>query len=301
MNYDLTAVRHAFAAVLLICGVLPVAADMTILPDKPIWSASDARTPKLAKGGPNMAFELATVPTNKGPRPLLFIAFRFAETFADRFSQAMPAPIFVAAVNRATGAVYLRELTRDDDPPVAVNLPGPAPKSVWQVNGLPVEGPLIQIGGHVTVNLISHLGLPQVAGVYDVFLWIDEFATDMQAVKISGDAVAAPEPALHRRPDSILSLQAAQVGALEAALSGVAADARISGRSPGGPVTVLALSTVRRQVGWARAAAQGGGGLAFAVKAEELVGRLGQGERVVAWVFANGVRSRLLDSAAVRP
>lgn len=301
MNYDLITVRHVIAAVLVICGVLPVAADTTVLPDKPIWSATDPRTPKLAKGGPAMAFELATMITNKGPRPLLFVAYRFAETFADRFSRAMPAPIFVTAVNRATGAVYLRELTRDDDPPVVVRVPGPAPKSVWQVNGAPVEGPQIQIGGHVTVNLITHLGLPRVAGIYDVFLWVDEFATDMQAVTVSGEPVAAPEPALHRRPDSIVSLHAAQVGALEAALSGAEADSRITGRSPGGPLTILALSTVRRQIGWTRVAANGAAGLAFAVKAEELVGRLGPGERIVAWVFANGVRSRLLDSATVRP
>lgn len=301
MNYDLITVRHVIAAVLVICGVLPVAADTTVLPDKPIWSATDARTPKLAKGGPPMAFELATVVTNKGPRPLLFVAYRFAETFADRFSRAMPAPIFVTAVNRATGAVYVRELTRDDDPLVVVNMPGLAPKSVWQVNGAPVEGPQIQIGGHVTINLITHLGLPRVSGSYDVFLWIDEFATDMQAFTISGDMVAAPEPALHRRPDAIVSQRAAQVGALEVALSGAGADSRITGRSPGGPVTILALSTLRRQIGWTRVAANGGGGLEFAVKVEELAGHLGQGERVMAWVFANGVRSRLLDSAAVRP
>lgn len=301
MNYDLLTVRHVIAAVLVICGVLPVAADTTVLPDKPIWSATDPRTPKLAKGGPPMAFELATVVTNKGPRPLLFVAYRFAETFADRFSRAMPAPIFVTAVNRATGAVYMRELSRDDDPPVAVKTPGLAPKSVWQVNGAPVEGPQIQLGGHVTVNLITHLGLPRAAGLYDVFLWLDEFASDMRAVTVEGEPAEAPEPALHRRPDGTASVRAAQVGALEVALLGAGAEARITGRSPGGPVTILALGVLGRKFGWTRVAAVGAGGLEFAVKVEALTGQAGQGERVVAWVFANGVRSRLLDSAAVRP
>ncbi len=271
--------------------------DVEIPRTKSFWSQADARTPELAEGGPPMAFALATIETESGPRPLLFGAFRFSTTFADRFAPSMPEPIFVVAVNRATGAVQMRELTRDDGPPVAVLHPGAAPKPLWRVEGKAVEGPDVLVGGNVIVNLAMHLGLGPTVAVYDVFLWIDEYATDTQELKTTGGLQDGPEPALYRRPHDIVATTLTQADTLEARIEADATGVWIKGRAPVGPATILAVSAMKRQIGWTRFFLGEGEAAEFTVRAEDLIENLATGERFLAFVFAGGKRSALLDSA----
>lgn len=140
-----------------------------------IWYGKKAYSPDLPSGI-GLVFNAVEAVSASGPTVALAAAYRVGSPYTEYYGGQLPRPIRVVAVNEASGLVYDADLKEPDQPPVRVLISDKAAKEA-KPSGL-IES------AHFNVDMPALLRLPEQAGRYKVFLWLDELVSPVLTVDI---------------------------------------------------------------------------------------------------------------------
>lgn len=215
-----------------------------------------------------------------------------------RYSQPMPAAIFVAAVSRTTGRAFVHHLTRDDDIPATSLGAGAAPTIVRIDPGGPSTAG-ISDSSHFQVDLARHLGLPRAAGVFDVFLWAEGVVSDMASASKPAEPGTSLGRETHSRPDSIARVRAIpRSEPLALTMATRQGQPVLVGSTGESRVTVIAHVVESMRPAWTILQTPGDDstGVAFELDVAALLPGIDAEQRVIAFAVAGGARSAPVDS-----
>ena len=226
--------------------------------------------------------------------------FNLSVDISGRYRGGLPGAIQLVAVSHATGAVYIRNLAREDDLPPLYLGPSAPPAVVRDgPNGPSSVG--ITESGFFNVDLKRHLGLAGRADVYDVFLWLEDIASEVTAAVKPEEPGLGPQGLLYHRASSIVTiLRTATSPGLELSAGEKDGERRIAGRAGTNRVSIVAQAVESGDIGWTVLKIDAAGGLAFDVKVRDLLPKSGPGDRILVYALADGRRSLLLDMPARR-
>jgi hypothetical protein len=279
----------------------------TAMPEDQILQESETvvngESPLSPAEAPANALKLTLVPGQAfgSAAPLtLYGYFNLEVKIAGRYSGRLPGPIRVVAVAQKTGRVYVSTLTKQDDIPPMYRGDAAPPSIVREgPNGPSSEG--ISESGFFTVDLKRHLGLPDAADTYDVFLWLENVVSDLVSAAKPAERGEHAGNVMFNRPSSIATTRSAPKSELLELFLGYSNNERyVRGRVGHNRVSIIAYSVVSGQVGWTVLQSDGDSGMEFFMKASELIPGSHPDERILAFAIADGKRSSLLDSSAQR-
>jgi hypothetical protein len=146
----------------------------------PVYEPQDL-SPALPEDG--YALILAVYPAvNEGKSSAaVYASARVAGRHVNIYGGRLAGAIQIVAVDVERGVVYSRNGERGKPVPLPLAMnPNPQPpvKGVASVESAEV---------YFAVDLVSHLGLPPQGGVYSVFLWLDEMASQPRIVELPGE------------------------------------------------------------------------------------------------------------------
>jgi hypothetical protein len=164
------------------------------------WYAPEAATPTLLDEGAEPAFEevepalaFNLVPA-QAPEPTvaLLAAFRMTGRYADVYGDRIPGAVYIVAIDTARGHMYYNHAEPSHAVPLEAVM-GSAPGNESTT--------LASIEGYFNVDLAQQLGLPPKKATYDVFLWLDDVATQVKTVTVPANS-DRPDRSPNPEPDS---------------------------------------------------------------------------------------------------
>lgn len=236
-----------------------------------------------------------------GAAPLVLHGFfNLSVDISGRYRGGLPGAIQLVAVSHATGAVYIKNLAREDDLPPLYLGPSAPPAVVRDGPNGPSSAGITE-SGFFNVDLTRHLGLAGRADVYDVFLWLEDIASELAAAGKPEGVGPGPQGLLYHRASSIVTiLRTAASPGLELSAKDQDGERRIAGRAGTNRVSIVALAVESGDIGWTVLKIDAVGGLAFDVKVRDLLPKSGPGDRILVYALTDGRRSPLLDMPARR-
>ena len=111
-----------------------------------------------------------------GPTVVLAAAYRFGSPYTDYYGGQLPRPILVVAVNEESGNIYQADLNKPDHPPIRVM------ESDKAVEDGKSDGSIES--AYFNVDIAALLRLPEEAGRYKLFLWLDDLVSSVLTVNI---------------------------------------------------------------------------------------------------------------------
>lgn len=242
-----------------------------------LWYGSQPQSPLLPAEGAALDFALCQARRGGSLTAALFGAARVPGRHARVYGGRIHGAIQIVAVEWNTGHVYHAPAERPGAAPLAAVMKDPDQTP-------PGEAAVEGIQSHFNVDLRAHLGLPEVAANYAVFLWLDEMTSPVRLAQVpppQGRAVAAPR----RTPASIMvSSAGARPGWLK-----IQAGAGLPALS------LLAMGYRSRELQWRRVrvpSVAGPGG--FQLDISDLLGPAGAESKVLVVACGGGTVSNVL-------
>src|ERR1700680_2318631 len=182
------------SSLVLMTGMMLQTPGSEIIVRRPVWRAREPGSPPMPSTDFGLWFKVAPGRTEESATLALLGAARLPGRYADIYGGRIPGAIEVIAIDVDTGESYHAVAESVDAVPLrdAMNpFPGPPPKGVARV----------QDAEHwFNLDLRGQLGLPSRAGVYDVFLWLDELTSRVVRASVPG---RASSPEAHALPESV--------------------------------------------------------------------------------------------------
>jgi hypothetical protein len=159
-----------------------------------VWYGETPYSPEvpIASG---LVFRAVQAVSVSGPTVALAAAYRLGAPYLEYYGGQLPRPVRVVAVDLETGRVYHADLNGPDHPPIRLEasdkdaeaaMPGSSSESA-----------------RFNMDLAALLGLPEQAGSYRVFLWLDDLMSPVETVQVpanpargTGRRVASQPPQL---------------------------------------------------------------------------------------------------------
>ena len=200
-----------------------------------------AHSPTLPQSGFVLDFAAPPAVNASGEETVaLFAAARLPGRFADIYGGRLEGAVQIVAVDYRTGTAYHNNAEIGHMVPLAAVMdPNPAPPQ-------PGVAYFESTEMHFAVDLRTQLTLPPNAGLYGVFLWLDEMTSSLHEVRIPGGEPAAPAPqppfgALNFRKSSQTPLAKGSEVVLHNSPKDRRVYGAVGGDAKGGPLTLLAL------------------------------------------------------------
>ncbi len=229
------------------------------------------------------------------PALMLHGAFNLGVDLVGRHGGDMPGPIQVVAISRETGQVFMQHLTRDDDLPPTYRGDSAPPSVVRRGPGGPTTAGISEIG-FFRVDLKRQLALPDRAGAYDVFLWIDSVLSEMASAAKRPEPGDRPGALRDDRPATIAKLRLAAASDRLELRTATEGEARhVLGYAGSPRVSVIAHAVQSGVSGWTVLEAEVGSGIEFDIDVRQLLPGVAPTDRILVLAVAAGRRSALLS------
>jgi hypothetical protein len=250
--------------------------------------------------GPADSLRLALAPGSIFGLPSLMLhgALHIGSATEGRYSGGMPGAVLVVAVSREAGRAYLGPLVNEDDIPPIYRGDDAPPAITRMTPGGPVPDGTLEVW--FSVDLKRHLGLPDAAGTYDVFLWLDAVLSELATAEKPADPGNSPGTRVGERPAELATIRAAPASdRLDLAAERRGTARIIQGECGAGRVTVIAHAVQSRATRWMVLEALPGPGTAFELDAAALLPEARPEDRILVLAVAAGRRSALLTVPAL--
>jgi hypothetical protein len=135
--------------------------------------------PNVAIGERGLQFRLATVGGEHPTGIVLHGKYVLGQPYFHLYGGQLKAAIRIVAIAQASGQVFTGSPTPPDTNPIIMpedDEPRPDP----------TVAPLVSVSGTFDVDLREQLRLPETAGEYGVFLWLDDLVTPLQMAHLPG-------------------------------------------------------------------------------------------------------------------
>lgn len=263
---------------------------------EPVTFARSTDSPP--KGAPNTLVMRFTGGGGVNGPVVLHGSYNIGVELAGRYSGNMPMPVRVVAVSRETGRVHSRLLLRSEDQPPTFLGDAAQPTVTRTSPGRPSKTPITESGAF-SIDMKRHLSWPDAAGEFDVFLWIDQIASDLAHVRKAAEPGSNPGAAEFERPTRVALVKPAPsaTGPHLSAGSGKAIDRslrQIHGTGGSGRTSVIAYAQESGIVGWTVVGTDESGPIEFSVDIARLLPGANPRERIHAFAVGGGRRSELL-------
>lgn len=142
---------------------------------KTVWYGETPHSPGIPEEA-GLVFRAVQAASKSGPTVALAAAYRLGSPFLEYYGGQLPRPVWVVAVDAETGRVYHADLNGPDHPPIRLEtsdkdaeaaMPGSSSQSA-----------------RFNLDLAALLGLPEQAGSYRVFLWLDDLVSSVETVQV---------------------------------------------------------------------------------------------------------------------
>jgi hypothetical protein len=179
----------------LMTGMMLQAPGSEMIVKRPVWRGREPGSPPMPSTGFGLWFKLVPGRAEGSTTLALLGATRLPGRYVDIYGGRIPGAIEVIAIDVDTGKSYHAAAESVDAVPLrdAMNpSPEPPPKGVARVQ---------DAEDWFNVDLRAQLGLPSRAGVYDVFLWLDELTSSVVRANLPGRGPSSLEA--HASPESV--------------------------------------------------------------------------------------------------
>lgn len=180
----------------LMAGMMLQAPGSEIIVKRPVWRGREPGSPPMPSTGFGLWFKLVPGRAEESTTLALLGAARLPARYVDIYGGRIPGAVEVIAIDVDTGKSYHAAAESVDAVPlrdVMNPYPGPPPKGVARVQ---------DAEDWFNVDLRAQLGLPSRAGVYNVFLWLDDLTSRVVGASVPGKASSSLEA--HTSPESVV-------------------------------------------------------------------------------------------------
>jgi hypothetical protein len=156
-----------------------------------VWYGETPYSPDVPKAA-GLVFRAVQAVSKSGPTVALAAAYRLGTPFLEYYGGQLPRPVWVVAVDVETGRVYHADLNGPDHPPIRLETSDKAAEAAMP--GTSSES------ARFNMDLAALLGLPEQAGGYRVFLWLDDLMSPVETVQVPANPArgtgrrVAPQP-----------------------------------------------------------------------------------------------------------
>jgi len=224
---------------------------------EPVYDVAEF-SPALPDGGFGLALSVVPALSEAGkPTVALFTSCRTPGRYADIYGGRQRGALRIIAIDRERGSVFENSAEAGHVDPVSQAMdPDPKPDG-------PGNATVSSSEFYFSVDLKAHLGLPDFAARYAVFLWLDQMTSAVLPVEMPGPAGPAVTSKVQKTPLERVPSEPEDLGVALPALRRCDAKARgvIAGGS--GPFLLLGLDYRSRQMRTLRGNAAGPSGTGF--------------------------------------